>query len=145
MMQKFLFPVALALVFSAALYNCKKTTEVLQPSGSLGDTLTIGYNQIVTIDPTNLKVAFKSLIADIRCPSTVECIWQGLADVEIMSTLGSATQVDSLRVGGNISPSDPDFATAFGYKIRLVDVLPYPSSFDPIPAANYSIKVVVTQ
>jgi len=75
----------------------------------------------------------------------VECFFQGQADVELQSVFGSATQVDSLRVGGNINPSDPDFATAFGYKIRLVDVLPYPSSFDPIPAANYSVKVVVTQ
>lgn len=144
-MQKILFPVALALLCSAALYNCKKTTEVIHPNGLLGDTLTIGYNQIVTIDPTNLKVAFKSMLGDSRCPITVECFWQGQVDVELQSTLGSATQVDSLTVGGGISASDPDFATAFGYKIRLIDVLPYPLSFDPIPAANYSVKVVVTQ
>ncbi|MEI6409945.1 MAG: hypothetical protein WCR52_11210 [Bacteroidota bacterium] len=144
-MQKFLFPVALALAFSAALYNCTKTTDTLRPSGSLGDTLTIGYNQIATVAPINLQVVFKSLISDSRCPTDGICVWQGQADVEIQSKLGSATQPDSLRVGGNISPSDPDFATAFGYKIRLIDVLPYPASSNSIPVNNYSIKVVVTQ
>lgn len=144
-MRKCLFPAVLAVCFSAALYNCKKTTDILQPTGMLGDTLTIAYNQFVTVDPANLKVAFKSLLGDSRCPTNVICVWQGRADVEIQSTLGSATQIDTMTVGGDINPSDPDTTKAFGYKIRLVDVLPYPLAPDLTPAANYSVKVLVTQ
>lgn len=143
-MKKILFSFALALMFASAFYNCKKTKEeILKPAGKLGDTLTLAYHQEAAIDPTDLKVAFKSLVADSRCPQNVECFWQGAADVEMRFAFGAQEIVDTMHVYGLGFPPDPDSTYAFGYKVYLLDVLPYPADVTPVPQENYAVKVLV--
>ena len=104
--------------------------------------LAMGEERLLSGTVTTL--GFFDVPADSRCPAMASCVWAGDAAV----TLG-------LRVGDR-GPSYPltlhtaatlrmDQDTLLGLRIRLLEVLPYPQTFDSIPRDQYRVRVRVTR
>jgi hypothetical protein len=83
-----------------------------------------------------LRLGFTGVPADSRCPATAECIWAGDGVVTIVYSVGMApTFPDTLHT--TIDPKSVQFV---GYTITLLELTPYPQSFEPIPSDQYAAR-----
>lgn len=144
-MKNLLFSGFMALLFSAMLANCKKSDE---PGSTfttrLGDTVEIAYQQTAKFEPEGFQIKFNSVVFDNRCPLDVNCIVAGHVDALLDFTLGKQKEQDVLRLGDQLDERS-DNIEVMGYKVKLVQVLPYPQSNTDIPQADYKIRVVVVK
>ena len=127
----------ITFLFSTAGCN-SKYTRYQSDSLKLNDTVTIAFHDTLHNSKEHIHLSFDSLLNDSRCPSGSNCIWAGEARVEI--TFSNAGDKKSFV----LSTFNPKDTTTLNYKIRLVDVMPYPdgSKIDP---GNYRIRVLVSK
>jgi hypothetical protein len=77
-------------------------------------------------------------INDSRCPSDVQCIWAGKADVKI--------KVESPVFGViTLSTLDKLVDTIGNYSFTLVDVAPYPISTKTIKLEEYKVTLKIVE
>ena len=125
--------VAIALVLAAA--GCRWLTEpshVAQVKSPVDVTLKIG--DAVLVDGI-LRVKFVAVPADSRCPATAECFVAGDALVALEAHAGLAPCPDTLHT------FQTQLALCGGYLIELLELAPYPQSFQPIPPGDYAAKI----
>lgn len=90
----------------------------------------------------SLEVVVES-IADSRCPTDVNCIWAGNAQVELTLSKDTDTQALELCIGdchlegeqyGAFTEQDTALVTlgAQAYEVILKAVIPYPKSTEPV-------------
>jgi len=85
-----------------------------------------------------ISVLFNSVTEDSRCPSDVICIWPGVAAARF--TFTSSIQDPS----GFILYVDSD-TLIHGYRIKLIDLKPYPISTIRIDPKDYIAEIIVTK
>ena len=125
--------VAIAVVLAAA--GCRWLTEpshVTQVKSPVDVTLKIGDE--VTVDGI-LRAKFVAVPADSRCPAMAECFVAGDALVVIEAHAGPGLCPDTLHT------AQTNLATCGSYLIALLELTPYPQSFQPIPPADYAAKI----
>jgi len=98
--------------------SCEKTT--LDPSFTFGTESTFRLNQLYTSSDGHYTLKITE-IADSRCPTGVECIWQG--EVSLKGTWTANKNKSNFEVHTEIQTLDQQPA---GYNIRILDVKPYP-------------------
>lgn len=102
------------------------------------DEIRLAVGEEVRVDGL-LSIRFIGVPADSRCAATVLCVWQGDAAVEIHSSVGEGpSSPDTLHTA-----LDPKSVAVAGYRITLLDVVPYPYTPGPIPLEEYVIRVRV--
>jgi hypothetical protein len=118
----------LVLIFS----GCEKT--------ELGEDiyLHIGEKQKIT---SNLSFSIDSLW-DSRCPTGMECLWEGDVDLFFHIT-HSHEQIDTL-FSCYPSPDVSPFKIA-GYNWKVLEVNPYPDFSHSLDQKNIIIKMVITK
>ena len=97
----------------------------------------------VMLKGTQLRLKFMAVANDSRCPSDVTCVWAGNAAV----SLHLSTRTGSLTVTRNTSTSPP-FVTDSeyrGFRVKLVDLSPYPLSKRKIAAGDYAATLLVSK
>lgn len=118
-----------------ALCACLSTspTEI-----GLGEEFMLAPNQSVRIIGTNLTVALRRVVADNRCPLELSCVVEGAAGVELDVFGSSATNPVVLDThAGSDAWSDGT------YELRLLDVLPSPSTDASTRPEEYRARLVV--
>ncbi|MEI9807362.1 MAG: hypothetical protein WDO16_05455 [Bacteroidota bacterium] len=92
-----------------------------------------------------VRLCFDSVVADSRCPKNVICIWQGAAVGKFTFTKLAETHTLTLAT----ITSGPAFrkdTTISGYKIELLDLIPYPETPGSAPpSAEVKAKVKITK
>lgn len=130
-MRKTLF----ALTTAALLLACQKENDETTdcwPEAE-GD-VTVALNNCLESDGAGKSsgVCFEQLVEDSRCPSYAVCVWPGVAVAKFSVNLNSTQYRFSLSTLKSPSFPPTDMLIA-GYRIKLVDVLPYPGSGAPGP------------
>ena len=106
----------------------------------LSDSLTLQFRDTLFNNEENFWITFDSLLADSRCPVDAICLWEGNAELgftfakdgnEIPFSLN--THVDFLRD-----------TTLLGYKVSLIDVMPYPHTDSSFTQKDYSTVIVIS-
>ena len=128
-------------VLAAFIYSgCEKDLE-LKSTLPLNDTIEIANFETRNNYEHKLVLRMDSVLGDSRCPSNVQCVWEGNAEVRFLFT------VDSIRTdfvlnthGGNQFNSD---TIIDGYSISLLDLSPYPEDPGEILQVEYFSEVVV--
>jgi len=111
---------------------------------SLDAPFQLKFAESATIDSENIKITFKNITQDSRCPSGVQCFWRGVATIEIDVSKGNE------RVG-TFELSDYDIynytsrAIAGEYTITLKGLEPYPKTSEKISPADYVATLVVSR
>ena len=111
-----------------------------------GEEFPLQYGQRIALENGCLILTFKALAEDSRCPVGAVCVWQGNARVVIdawnpCSSVAAGSRED-LSLNTTLDPKE----IAFGkYRIKLVNVSPYPILNEEHPAGQYVIRLVVTQ
>jgi hypothetical protein len=81
----------------------------------------------------NLRIRFNSVLGDSRCPTGVQCPWEGNAEILLELTGGSPETVH-LNTGGMF----PRTETYNGYTITLQDLKPRPAQGVQIDESQYT-------
>lgn len=143
-------PRSLALVALAVLAACKvvpaspeeqggvlRTADV---TGALEDTVRIGVGKMAAFDGGRLLVRFDSLEAESRCPADAMCVWQGDAAARFRLESLQGRAGTTLHTG--LEPKQVEFG---GYVLNLVNVEPYPGTYDRSKPAPPPVAVVVVK
>lgn len=109
---------------------------VWQKSPKLNEEFNLAYGQSVTLQNTNLRIKFKEVLEDSRCPLNAMCVWAGNARI-VLDVNGTLFELNT-----NLEPRAAFYA---GYKITLIRLHPYPNvETMPIQPEEYSASLYVS-
>lgn len=139
----------LLCVGTAALLGCARAT----PEGSQGDgeavRVTLGQEfelrvgQRAAVEGEGFTVRFDSVANDSRCPTDVDCVWAGNAEVMIeVAGDGDPARLMLNTHGGEQYPTE---ARHGPYTVALVALSPLPSGDSPVAAEEYMATLVVSE
>jgi hypothetical protein len=96
----------------------------------IGETISVG----------ELRLTFRSVEGDSRCPIDAICVWAGDAEIALRIEQGSQAAVAALH-----TVLEPKKTEWNGYTIALVSVSPARSSTSPIDPKDYRAQLIVTR
>lgn len=105
----------------------------------LGDTVSIKMKETVYLQNSGISIKFDDVLEDSRCPIDVMCFWEGNASVSLIF-LERFSRHDIIL---NTYSSFGKDTTINNYKITLIDVHPYPESFQQIDKSKYSVDILL--
>ena len=108
----------------------------------LGESFSLAVGQSASIDGEDLVIKFIDVIADSRCPSGVECVWQGEVACLVEITYSGTGQQKVLTYAGlSEEPSE----TQFGSYLFTFSVEPYPEADKEIEKSEYRLNLLITK
>lgn len=120
--------------------HAKGPTQVAR----LGRPFKLRAGQRVALKGQSLRIKFAAVEDDSRCPADVRCVWAGNAAVRLdVSIRGRGSK--SLTLNTNRSPSLVGENQYRGYKVKLVELSPYPRSDQKIAAGDYVVTLLVSK
>lgn len=117
--------IGLFFLIISPLFNfmsCHKESE-----GNCDDSVTasLGQCDIKIASDQTIRICYDSLLEDSRCPADANCIWSGVAKVQLTANVGSAKTTFQLSTI-KLAPSYNTDTTISGFHIKLTGVQPYP-------------------
>lgn len=106
----------------------------------VGEMASIGFMGKAELKNTPLSVSLSELVKDSRCPSDVDCVDIGQAEVLIVIT-------EEGEIAGELNltlrQGKPEMASGvFGdFKFTLLDILPYPDSRVTVSDEGYTMVI----
>jgi hypothetical protein len=122
-------------------------TLLVTGCGSTGKTATLGkefslsVGESVLIRGENLEITFLKVVEDSRCPTGVQCIWEGRARSLVSFVSNNKTEVELTEPGLTDSPYQYTFRD---YWI-IFHLLPYPEAGKEITADQYRLLMSVSK
>jgi hypothetical protein len=92
------------------------------------------------VDESDVKLRLISL-EDSRCPIGMKCIWAGqlIVTLEVLNEFEEKIEVKLTR------KREPEIAHAFGYRLLLLSVEPYPKKGKDIQLSDQIIQFEITK
>ena len=137
-----------ATLLIAALAACSSSTssEVTATSQNsqtatqqeLGRAFAMKIGESVTLN--DLRLTFRSVEGDSRCPIDAVCVWAGDAEIALKIEQAGKAAVAALH-----TTLDPKKTEWNGYTISLVSVAPSKKAATAIDPADYRAEILVTR
>lgn len=108
--------------------EARKTTQLVNNKTSK-DTIYLKEGQNIFLENEQMNVTFKKVTEDSRCPTGINCVWEGAATLELELT-GTYTRPQTL----SLQTLDNEFrklkrsGVFNSHRITVVDLKPYPSA-----------------
>lgn len=109
----------------------------------LGREFKLKAGQQVTVKGTKLRIRFIAVENDSRCPTDVTCVWAGNAAVQLQLGIGRVSKTVTLNTSKG--PSFVGETEYRGYKVKLVELSPYPRSNRKIGRRDYTATLLVSE
>jgi len=132
--------IATALMLMAWAMGCSGAPADVQ--ANIGQEVSLSPGQTVVIQGEQLKIKFLEVVNDSRCPSGVECFWQGEANCLVEITLSGSTQQAVLTQPG--LTSEPAEKDSQDYELKF-NLEPYPEAGKTIARGDYRLHITVTR
>lgn len=129
--SKLLAVIIFVATFWIAFYLGEQYRELNSAVVDSKSDYVLSVNNTLMLGDLSIKL---NSISDSRCPSDVQCIWEGRVDAEVTFTEGIKKETKELSIG-----KDP--ITFSDYKISLLAVNPYPKSKKQIKQSDYKVTV----
>ncbi len=128
--------IAVLLTSAACASSRMPTDPVVYSRTEAADSVRINVGQKIVVE--GVRVTFTAVESDSRCATGVVCVWEGDAvanfSVEQDCECNSATYQLQLH-----TTLEPKSGTAYGYRVELLKLAPYPHASSPIkPEAYYA-------
>lgn len=123
----------------AANPHSNTTLESVRP----GREFRLKVGRQVTVKGTKLRIRFVAVENDSRCPSDVTCVWAGNAAVRLQ--LGTGRGSKTVTLNTSKGPSFVSESEYQGYKVKLVELSPYPRSDRKIARRDYTATLLVSK
>ena len=88
----------------------------------------------------DLRLTFRSVEADSRCPTDVVCVWAGDAEVALKIEQNGRSAIAALH-----TTTPPKKTEWNGYTISLVSLSPARRSDTPVKPEDYRAEILVTR
>jgi hypothetical protein len=141
----FLAVASVALLFVSVEAFGATRRAAAPESARVGREFTIKVGRTVTLKGETLRLRFVKVAADSRCPTGVECVWAGNAEVLIEVSAGGARSRKTLSLNTNAGQGRAGEAAYRRYTVKLVGLSPYPSSTRKIRQGQYVATLLVTR
>ena len=136
-MKRFIF--VAAIVLSVATVTFGRPSKVVR----LGREFKLRAGQQVTLKEGNLRIKLDA-VEDSRCPRGVTCVWAGNGQVTLTigkrGGRGESLTLNTMGIGQ--MPSEGKYKS---YKVKLVELSPYPRDGQEIAAGDYTATLVVSK
>ena len=109
---------------------------------ALDDTTSLKVNEIAYNSENELRLEIDSVLTDSRCPTGVNCVWEGNAEVRFNLIMEGSSQY-SFNL--NTNPKFQTDTLLNGFRFSLVGVLPYPEYGETIEHDDYKVEIVVAE
>ena len=110
----------------------------------LGRPFKLRSGQQVTLKGERLRIKFVTVESDSRCPADVRCVWAGNAAVRLdVDIRGRGSKSMTLNTNRGTSLADENMYR--GYKLKLVDLSPYPRSDQKTAPGGYVATLLVSK
>ncbi|MEP6820486.1 MAG: hypothetical protein ABJA18_13200 [bacterium] len=113
------------------------------PAPTLNREFKLNVGQQVAPKGTRLRITFVRVENDSRCPKDVKCVWAGNAAVQFHLSAGRRSKTVTLNTSGNSTLARE--AEYQGYKVKLIELSPYPRSDRRIAARDYTATLLVSK
>jgi hypothetical protein len=140
----------LAAAFVLLLGGHGSTYGVTRRAGAsqaarVGREFRIRAGRTVTLAREGLRLRFVRVAADSRCPTGVDCVWAGNAEVVIEVGARNRRVSKTLRLNTNASPERPAEDKYRTYTVKLVKLDPYPRTTRKIRQGEYTATLLVSK
>ena len=141
--RTFVLGVCAVLFASAGVINAKPRPAVTVKAVRVNKEFTLTEGQRVALKGASLWIKFVAVESDSRCPSDVKCVWAGNAAAQVLVGIGRRSKTLTLNTGrGGAFVSEIEYK---GYRVKLVDLRPYPRSDRKIGADDDAAILLVTK
>jgi hypothetical protein len=114
-----------------------KTTVVAEP----GQAFSLPLGQTAAVKGSDVRLTFKDVRTDSRCPVDVQCVWAGEAKIGVIVSGNGTTEETKIL---SLTPADSE-AKAGSLRIRFVGLTPVPRQADAGTPRAYVAQLVVDQ
>jgi hypothetical protein len=137
-----LIAVAITILTAACASSSFPTDPVVYSQSEAADSIRIRVGQTVVVG--DIRVRFTAVEQDSRCPSTAICIWQG--DATAIMVVERNCDCDSPAFELKLHTTlEPKSGTAYGSRVELLQLSPYPNGTSPIKQDAYSAWIRITR
>jgi hypothetical protein len=134
--------ISLVFLLVAILASCAQD-PIISRKVSLNEQFTIKAGQQVAIKSEKLSVQFSSVQNESRCPTGVQCVWEGNAAISIeVSKKRKKAEQAILNTNTAIQPNELAYKK---YRIKLLGLNPYPRIDEKIEPKDYEAVMIVTK
>lgn len=111
------------------------------PTPAVEEEFTLSPGETATVSGTSVRLTFDRVSEDSRCPTDVNCIWEGDAVVVLKIKVEAEEATREVHTQGGASRSRS--ARAGNYLVTLVRLEPAPRSTGAIEASAYRATLLV--
>src|SRR5262245_59825362 len=135
------------LLFAAlAACSSNKTADITAASHNtqtvsqqqLGRTFSMKIGESITVG--ELRLTFRSVEGDSRCPTDAVCVWAGDGEIALKIEQGNKAAVAALHT--TLEPKKTEWD---GYTIALVSLTPARKANTDVSSADYRAEILVTR
>jgi len=131
--------IILAEVFVLVALSCCRNDFIAAPL-VLNQPIELRYKAVIKNTDFNISILLDSVLTDSRCPIGMECIWAGNASVRFIFSSSNITKPFIL----NTLTSFRTDTLIEGYRIKLIDLIPYPQAELVIQQVDYKAEIEIT-
>jgi hypothetical protein len=101
-------------------------------------------NESTIYQEGNITITLKK-VEDGRCPTNINCVWSGNAEVKMTIANGDEAMDFTLNTAGYINEglNFPTSASIFDLHIELIALQPYPEEGVPLSLEDYTVSIQV--
>lgn len=103
----------------------------------------IKVGQQLKLEGADLQVKFTGVPQDSRCPTNVNCVWAGNAEVSLEWMIDKCPT--SITLNTHATSGKGDESKVGGFRVKLIKLEPYPHSEKKISPGDYTAKLLVTK
>jgi hypothetical protein len=131
-----------ALLIGIAALTLSSVSANQNPT-RVGEEFSVKVGQQAKLDGADLALKFVGVTQDSRCPSNVNCVWAGNAEVSLEVVHGKCTSLLTLNTHTKSPASDEE--KVGGFRIKLVKLAPYPHTERKISPSDYIATFLVSK
>ena len=132
---------SIGLLIFITVIGCNNDNEHLISTLMLNDTIKLGYKETKYNYENQISICLDSIISDSRCPKDAICKWAGNAEVRLLFSYNNYITIFILNThGGDKFKTDSLISE---YRIKLLNLAPYPETTSIIPQENYFAEIVI--
>ena len=127
-------------LFAATFLHCDTTSSGNNNSStitaSVDNEFELKFSNTARLDSAGITITFADVSEDSRCPSGVECVWSGNAEI-LLNVNDNSRSLNTHTPPRQVSVGD--------YSIQLILLTPYPQEGSSIEKEDYTVTLLVTE
>ncbi|HEX6943825.1 MAG TPA: hypothetical protein VF128_12925 [Gemmatimonadaceae bacterium] len=129
------------LTASACASSQLPTDPVVYSQSEAADSVKVRVGQTIVVG--GIRVRFSNVESDSRCASDVVCVWEGdaVANFVVEQNCACESPAFELKLHTTLEPKS---GSAYGSRIELLELAPYPRTTSPVRKDSYEAWVRIT-